>query len=99
MPPRRYGNRAALAVLLPTVIDYIQVVGLIMLDCVCRAFEPFSAVSGAFLTNFDPVLARFPYFETQKTSINHPTCGPTALERRVARTCVGPDRRWGRAGA
>jgi hypothetical protein len=53
--------------LLPTVVDYIQVVGLIMLDCVCRVFQPFSAVSGAFLTDFDPILARFPDFEAQKT--------------------------------
>ena len=38
--------------LLPTVVDYIQVVGLIMLDCVCRAF----------LTDFE-IAAEFEAFE------------------------------------
>ena len=55
----------------------------------------FSGVSQAFLPVFDP---KSPILRPTRPPLQHPTCGPTAVERRTARICIGPDRGRGRAG-
>jgi hypothetical protein len=42
---------------------------------------------------------QFPDSEAHQTPLKRPRCGPTAVERRTARICVGPDRGPDRAGA
>jgi hypothetical protein len=37
------------------MVDYIQVMGLIMLDCVCRAIQPFLSRFWSVLTDFGPI--------------------------------------------
>jgi hypothetical protein len=39
--PLRHGNSAALAMPMPMVVEYTQIMDLIMFDCVCGSFLPF----------------------------------------------------------
>jgi hypothetical protein len=89
-----------LVVLLPTVVHCTHVVGLITFAWGVQLLRRFSAVSQAFLMRFHRVfLPMVPDFEACQTPLQRPTCGPTAIERRTACICVGPDRGRGQAGA
>ena len=83
-------------VLLPTVVHGTHVVGPIMFGGGVKRLRRFSGVSQAFLPVFGP---NFSNSEGCQTPLKRPTCGPTAVERRTVRICVGPDRGRGRAGA